>query len=123
MARCRGRLREGREGWQAPGGARCAPRQEGTAEGGLFPPGQGGGRAPLEGKIGLTQVLRPSRLVDQIRDAIEVHLHAPRPVRCRASPPERAEEVKPVWGVLEQAVQVDAGDVALTEPEAVGQVR
>src|SRR5882762_1138422 len=51
MARCRGRVRKGREGRQAPGGARCASRQKGTAEGGLFPQGQGGGRARLEGKV------------------------------------------------------------------------
>src|ERR1700730_4704374 len=51
MARCRGRVRKGREGRQAAGGARCASRQEGTAESGLFPQGQGGGRARLKGKV------------------------------------------------------------------------
>src|SRR3981189_3612504 len=58
----------------------------------------------------------------QAGDAVELRLHARLPVRGRASPAERAEEVDPISRVLEQAVQVDAGDVALAKPETAGQV-
>src|SRR5438270_3445243 len=65
---------------------------------------------------------RPTRFVDQVGDPVEICADALVPLGGRAAPSERAEEVKPIGGVLEQAMEVDACDVALAKPEAAIQV-